>query len=112
MGMDTISITQINRRYDSSEQQIKRAESAINQVESNEMRVWLSDILNALKMGKYARIQTISEHFIDVSAIAYTDTYASFFDVYNHIEKFDTTIKPVMVEKLEYRLMHNCKMNY
>ena len=35
------------------ESQIKRAESAINQIES----VWLSCILNALKMGKYARIQ-------------------------------------------------------
>ena len=39
------------------ESQIKRAESAINQIESDEMRVWLSCILNALKMGKYARIQ-------------------------------------------------------
>ena len=39
------------------ESQIKRAESSINQIESNEMRVWLSCILNALKMGKYARIQ-------------------------------------------------------
>ena len=38
------------------ESQIKRAESAINQIESDEMRVWLSCILNALKMGKYARI--------------------------------------------------------
>jgi hypothetical protein len=97
---------------DSFESQIKRAESAINRIESDEMRVWLSGILNALKMGKYARIQTKSEHFIDVSAIAYTYEYASFFDVYNHIEEFDTTIKPVMVEKLEYRLIHNCKMNY
>ena len=39
------------------ESQIKRAESAINEIESNEMRVWLSCILNALKMGKYGRIQ-------------------------------------------------------
>lgn len=97
---------------DSFESQIKRAESAINRIESDEMRVWLSGILNALKMGKYARIQTKSEHFIDVSKIAYTYEYASFFDVYNHIDEFDTTIKPVMVEKLKYRLIHNCKMNY
>jgi hypothetical protein len=112
MGLDTIPITQINRRYDSSESQIKRAESALKSIENDEMRVWLSDILNALKMGKYARIQAKSKHLIDVSAVAYTYEYASFFDVYNHIEKFDTTIKPVMVEKLEYRLIHNCKMNY
>lgn len=56
------------------------------------MRVWLSYILNALKMGKYARIQTISGDFMDVSVIAYTDMFASFFDVYNHREKFNTSI--------------------
>ena len=42
---------------DSVESQIKRAESAINRIESDEMRVWSSCILNALKMGKYGRIQ-------------------------------------------------------
>ena len=89
---------------DSFDSQINRAENAINRIESNEARVWLSDILNALKTHKYARIWTKSKHLIDVSAVAYTYEYASFFDVYNHIEKFDTTIKPVMVEKLEYRL--------
>ena len=87
---------------DSFESQIKRAESAINQIESNEMRVWLSCILNALKMGKYARIQTISGDFIDVEAIAFTHAFCSFFDVYNHIEKFNTSIQPVLVEELQY----------
>lgn len=90
---------------DSFELQIKRAENAIKSIENDEMRVWLSDILNALKTHKYARIQTISECFIDVSAVAYTHDYASFFDVYNHIEKFNTSIQPVLVEKLQYRLI-------
>ena len=84
------------------ESQIKRAESAINQIESDEMRVWLSCILNTLKMGKYARIQTISGDFIDVEAIAFTHAFCSFFDVYNHIEKFNTSIQPVLVEELQY----------
>ena len=84
------------------ESQIKRAERAINQIESDEMRVWLSCILNALKMGKYARIQTISGDFIDVEAIAFTHAFCSFFDVYNHIEKFNTSIQPVLVEELQY----------
>ena len=87
---------------DSFKSQIKRAESAINEIESNEMRVWLSCILNALKMGKYARIQTISGDFIDVEAIAFTHAFCSFFDVYNHIEKFNTSIQPVLVEELQY----------
>lgn len=90
---------------DSFESQIKRAENAIKLIENDEVRVWLSDILNALKTHKYARIQTLSECFIDVSAVAYTYDYASFFDVYNHIKKFNTSIQPVLVEKLQYRLI-------
>jgi len=101
MGLDTQTIN----RWDTYEMRVKRAESALKSIESDGMRIWLSDILNALKMGKYARIWTKSKHLIDVSAVAYTYEYASFFDVYNHIEKFDTTIKPVMVEKLEYALI-------
>lgn len=41
---------------DSFESQIKRAENAIKSIENDEMRVWLSCILNALKTHKYARI--------------------------------------------------------
>lgn len=92
---------------DSFESQIKRAEKAINQIESDEMRVWLSCILNALKMGKYARIQTISGDFMDVSAIAYTHMFASFFDVYNHRKKFNTSIRPVLVEELQLQYRYN-----
>ena len=92
---------------DSFESQIKRAEMAINRIESDEMRVWLSCILNALKMGKYARIQTISGDFIDVEAIAFTHAFASFFDVYNHREKFNTSIRPVLVEEIQYTLKRN-----
>ena len=92
---------------DSFESQIKRAEKAINQIESDEMRVWLSCILNALKMSKYARIQTISGDFMDVSAIAYTHMFASFFDVYNHIKMFNTSIQPVLVEELQLQYKYN-----
>lgn len=92
---------------DSFESQIKRAESAINRIESDEMRVWLSCILNALKMGKYARIQTISGNFMDVSAIAYTHMFASFFDVYNHREIFNTSIRPVLVEELQFTIRYD-----
>ena len=92
---------------DSFESQIKRAEKVINQIESDEMRVWLSCILNALKMGKYARIQTISGDFMDVSAIAYTHMFASFFDIYSHREKFNTSIQPVLVEELQFSYRYN-----
>ena len=58
-------------------------------------------------MGKYARIQTISGDFMDVSAIAYTHMFASFFDVYNHREKFNTSIQPVLVEELQLQYRYN-----
>ena len=92
---------------DSFESQIKRAERAINQIESDEMRVWLSCILNTFKMGKYARIQTISGDFMDVSAIAYTHMFASFFDIYSHREKFNISIQPVLVEELQFSSRYN-----
>ena len=92
---------------DSFESQIKGIKTLLNSIESDEMRVWLSCILNALKMGKYARIQTISGDFMDVSAIAYTHMFASFFDIYSHREKFNTSIQPVLVEELQFSYRYN-----
>ena len=92
---------------DSFESQMKGIKTLLNSIESNEMRVWLSCILNTLKMGKYARIQTISGDFMDVSAIAYTHMFASFFDIYSHREKFNTSIQPVLVEELQFSYRYN-----
>lgn len=89
---------------DSFESQIRRAEASLDLVESKEIRAWLSCILEILKKGKYARVQMLSGKYIDVSKIAFTIAFASFFDVYNHIEMFNISIQPIMVEELKYTL--------
>ena len=92
---------------ESIESQIDRAENAISKIENEEVKAWLSCILDVLKMRNYVRVKEISGDLVDVAAIAYTYGFASFFDVYNHIELFDTTIQPLYIEELQYTLKTN-----
>ena len=92
---------------ESIESQIDRAERAITQIENEEVKAWLSCILDVLKMRNYVRVKELSGDLVDVAAIAYTYGFASFFDVYNHIELFDTTIQPLYIEELQYTLKTN-----
>ena len=62
---------------------------------------WLQSLLDILKEGKYATIQAKNGTFLDVSKIANTHDYASFFDVINQINCFDMTIEPKITEKLK-----------
>ena len=89
---------------DSFESQIRRAEISLDLIESKEIRAWLSCILDILKKDKYARVQMLSGKYVDVSKIAFTNAFASFFDVYNHIEMFNISIQPVLVEELKHTL--------
>ena len=88
---------------DSFESQIRRAEASLDRC-PKEIRAWLSCILKILKKSKYVRVQMLSGKYIDVSKIAFTIAFASFFDVYNHIEMFNISIQPVLVEELKYTL--------
>ena len=92
---------------ESIESQIDRAENAISKIENEEVKAWLSCILDVLKMRNYVRVKELSGDLVDVAAIAYTFGFASFFDVYNHIELFDTTIQPLYIEELQYTLKTN-----
>lgn len=92
---------------ESIESQIDRAENAISKIENEEVKAWLSCILDVLKMRNYVRVKELSGDLVDVAAIAYTYGFASFFDVYNHIELFDTTIQPLYIEELQYTLKTN-----
>lgn len=89
---------------DSFESQIRRAEISLDLIESKEIRAWLSCILDILKKGKYARVQMLSGKYVDVSKIAFTNAFASFFDVYNHIEMFNISIQPDLVEELKHTI--------
>lgn len=92
---------------ESIELQIDRAEGAIRRIENEEVKAWLSCILDVLKMCDYVRVKELSGDLVDVEAIAYTYGFASFFDVYNHIELFDTSIQPLYIEELQYTLKTN-----
>ena len=62
--------------------------------------VWLQRLLDILKEKKYATIQLKNGNSIDVSAIAYTHDFLSFFDVINHLDYFDSNIEPIITEEL------------
>lgn len=80
---------------------------------------WFQKVLDILKNGKYARVQLYTKYpftydeynkkdefveFVDIQAVANTDSYASFFDIFNHEYLINFNFEPVAVEKLEYRL--------
>lgn len=89
---------------DSIESQIKRAQHALDLIKDEEIKSWLSLILETLKNGKYVRVKEVQGNFVDVSAIAFTQAYASFFDVYNHIDLFNTSTEPIIIDELRYVL--------
>lgn len=72
-----------------------------------DQRTWLKELLDILKQHKYATVKMKDGRFIDVSKIANTYEYASFFDVYNHIDSFDIDTKPVIIEELHNKLRYN-----
>lgn len=69
--------------------------------------VWLQKLLDILKEKKYATIQLKNGNLIDVSAIAYTHDFFSFFDVINHLDYFDSNIEPIITEELTNMIKYN-----
>lgn len=69
--------------------------------------IWLQKLLDILKDKKYATIQLKNGNLIDVSAIAYTHDFLSFFDVINHLGYFDSNIEPIITEKLTNTIKQN-----
>ena len=62
---------------------------------------WLQKILDILSDKKYVTVQKNNGRKIDIQAIARIKTYASFFDVCNHIERYDIDFEPTITKKLE-----------
>lgn len=91
------------RGYDPFENQVKRAENAIDKLQTSE-KEWLTELLNILKNKQYARIVGKNGKELDVQRIAYTYSYASFFDVINNIYLFDSNIKPIIIKELNNAL--------
>lgn len=73
---------------------LERALSAIEKVTDNDKKQWLSILLGFLKNGEYATVTGKNGKLLDVTRIANTWSTASFFDVFNSINRFDLNIKP------------------
>ena len=88
-----------NQANDTFENQVERAQRAINTYKE-EYKQWFQLLLDILKQHRFATIVSKTGISIDVQRIAYTNTWASFFDVFNQIHKFDISIFPVETEEL------------
>lgn len=107
-------------RYRNFEEMVESAQRAINdyyrtnlfkgfekcnvndQFEETQI-AWLQRLLDILKEKKYATIHFKNGNLVDVSKIAYTHEFLSFFDVINHLDCIDSSIEPIITEQLKYR---------
>ena len=100
---------------------IPRAQSAINNYKSKigGDSKWFQKILDILKKEKYVRIKLYTRYafnyddwdhkedftdYVDISKIANTNDFASFFDIFNHENMIDFDFEPIEIDKLKYKL--------
>ena len=84
---------------DTFENQVERAQRAVDGC-PEEHKEWCQALLDILKQCRFATVVSKTGVSIDVQRIAYTNAWASFFDVFNQIHKFDISILPVETEEL------------
>ena len=84
--------------YDPIEKQIERAEWAINQRIDSKEKEWLTKLLNILKDDVVATVYDKNGKALDVTRIAHTCLWASFFDVYHLINRMDLEIDPIVMD--------------
>lgn len=85
--------------YNSFENKVKRAERTISDILEPTKRDWFDDLLSILKGGNTATVVGKNGKLLDVTRIAGTFEYASFFDVFNIYHLIDTSVKPVQRDK-------------
>lgn len=94
-----------NRSYhyrqsnDPFENQVERAQKAVDEC-PEEYKIWCQTLLDILKQCRFATVVSKTGVSIDVQRIAYTNMWASFFDVYNQLHRFDPNILPTEAEEL------------
>ena len=105
---------------DPFENQVYRAEKAIERYATDENREWLTRLFNILKEKKHARVKLkyagpnldgkINGHklrlnggFQDVSRLAHTNWFASCFDVISSINDYDYKYMPNEIKKLVFK---------
>lgn len=86
-------------RYDPIEKQIERAERAINdQPADSKEKEWLTKLLNILKDNAVATVYGKNGKALDITQIAHTNSFASFFDVYNLINRMNLEVDPIVMD--------------
>lgn len=85
------------------ENQVERAQNAVNNLTDEEQQIWFQKFLDILKVMHFARITLKSGANMDVQRIAHTNTFASFFDIYNIKHCLDFSIEPVEIEEMSIK---------
>lgn len=95
----------LNRKnyHDSFENQVERAQNAVNNLTDEEQQIWFQNLLDILKVMHFARVTLKSGANMDVQRIAHTNTFASFFDIYNIKHCLDFSIEPVEIEEMSIK---------
>ena len=67
---------------------------------SLEEKKWLTSIIFILEKKGYARVMA-KGCLIDIQALSGTDRFASFYDVYNNLKRFNTSVMPIRINELK-----------
>lgn len=67
---------------------------------SPEEKKWLTSIIFILEKKGYARVMA-NGCLIDIQALRDTDRFASYYDVYNNLKKFNTSVMPIRINELK-----------
>ena len=93
---------------DCFDNQYKRAQKAIDDCSSEDIRSWFKLLLNILKEKKFARVVLKNDKLLDVVKIAYTHRYASFFDIFNISHLINFSIFPLEINEPEFEYSIRC----
>lgn len=88
------------KKHDPIESQINRAQKVIDEYEGN--KKYFQIILDLLKDGKYVRVKLKNGDYIDITKIAYTYMYGSWFDIINIDNLIDMSILPVEINEPQH----------
>lgn len=78
---------------------VTRAEEAINGIKDLQEREWFNKLLDILKKNSVATVHGKNGRLLDVTRIANTYTWASFFDIFSIINLIDIKIEPEEIKE-------------
>ena len=92
---------------DPFENQVERAQNAVNNLTDEDKQIWFQKFLDILKVMHFARVTLKNGAHMDVQRIAHTNTWASFFDIYSIKHCLDFSIEPVEIEEMSIKNTYN-----